>query len=320
MSRLVSIVLPTYNGSRFIRQSVDSVLGQTYRNLQLIVVDDRSSDDTAGIVDGYAAADDRVTVIHNSRNLKLPRSLNAGFAAATGEYLTWTSDDNWYEPTAIERMAEYLDGHPDVGMAVADFRKLQDDEVLVSDIRVEPPDLVRSAIGACFLYRSSVAAEVGEYNPDCFLAEDYEYWLRMGLVTKFGKIGEVLYNYRVHPNSLSGSRMAEIVTAHTRVKERFIGEYLRKFGRSSLADVEAELAWARLRDRRIAADVPLLKAFYGPEELAVMLKKQFRQTGDAFFLDVAAGLGPFQRMKARWWKLRYGAESRRRSAGSAEAS
>ena len=92
----ISVVLPVYNGERYLRESLDSILAQTMGDFELIVVDDCSTDATSVILAEYAVRDSRIRIIRNAENQKLPRSLNIGFAEARGEYLTWTSDDNVY--------------------------------------------------------------------------------------------------------------------------------------------------------------------------------------------------------------------------------
>ena len=101
MNDLISIVLPVYNGERFLRESIDSVLAQTYTNWELLIVDDCSTDNTAAIVHEYVQKDSRVQYYKNEKNLRLPRNLNRGFSLARGDYLTWTSDDNVFWPTAL---------------------------------------------------------------------------------------------------------------------------------------------------------------------------------------------------------------------------
>jgi glycosyltransferase involved in cell wall biosynthesis len=103
---LVSIVLPTYNGSRYIQQSIDSCLNQTYSNIELIIVDDGSTDCTEQIINSYT--DNRIRYIQHQKNAGLPTALNTGVAHATGDYLTWTSDDNFYAPQAIETQLTFL--------------------------------------------------------------------------------------------------------------------------------------------------------------------------------------------------------------------
>lgn len=89
---LVSIVLPVYNGEKYLRESLDSILAQTMEDWELIAVDDCSKDATPQILADYAASDSRIRVMRNAENQRLPRSLNIGFAEARGEFLTWTDE------------------------------------------------------------------------------------------------------------------------------------------------------------------------------------------------------------------------------------
>src|SRR3989338_2958444 len=102
----VSIVLPTYNGSKYIRQSIDSCLKQTFKDFELIIVDDCSKEDIYQII--KSCNDPRIRYHRNETNQRLPRSLNIGFSLTKGKYLTWTSDDNFYLPPAIEKMIKIL--------------------------------------------------------------------------------------------------------------------------------------------------------------------------------------------------------------------
>ena len=109
----VSIVLPVYNGEKYLRESLDSILTQTFSDWELIIVNDCSTDGTQNIIEEYVSKDSRIRTIKNSINQKLPESLNIGFRISTGEYLTWTSDDNMYRPEALEVMTNYLDREKD---------------------------------------------------------------------------------------------------------------------------------------------------------------------------------------------------------------
>ncbi len=102
---LVSIVLPTYKRAHVLPSAIRSVLNQTYTNLELIVVDDNSPDDTRDVVASFG--DPRIRYVRNEPNLKLPRALNRGFSLARGEYLTWTSDDNLYGETRSGRWSRF---------------------------------------------------------------------------------------------------------------------------------------------------------------------------------------------------------------------
>src|SRR5678815_3231547 len=102
----VSIVLPTYKRAHVLPGAIASVLSQTHANLELIVVDDNSPDGTRDVVASFR--DPRIRYVRNEPNLKLPRALNRGFSLSRGEYLSWTSDDNLYANTAIERMVAVM--------------------------------------------------------------------------------------------------------------------------------------------------------------------------------------------------------------------
>lgn len=204
-SKKVSIVLPVYNGEAHVAQAIESVLQQTYQNLELILVNDCSTDGTAGILERYAALDPRVKVVCNPVNLKLPRTLNAGFDLAEGAYFTWTSDDNRYKKEAIRRMVEHLEASPDIDMVYADFTDIDQNGRELRQVRMGQPEELLSGnqIGACFLYTREIAQKVGFYDPNLFLAEDYDYWLRIWQAGKLKHIPENLYEYRRHAGSLS---------------------------------------------------------------------------------------------------------------------
>lgn len=208
-TKKVSVILPVYNGENCVSDSIESVLNQTYSNLELIIVNDCSTDGTTQIIEKYAKQDARITIIHNKENQKLPRSLNIGFQAADGEYLTWTSDDNMYRESAIERMIYTLERVSDAGMVYSDFTIVNElaDEVKTSLKVVSAAENLRLAnvVGACFLYRRDVAEKVGKYNPELFLAEDYDYWVRIWENTKCIAIHEDLYIYRLHATGLTAT-------------------------------------------------------------------------------------------------------------------
>jgi glycosyltransferase involved in cell wall biosynthesis len=204
---LISIVLPTYNGSRYLREAIDSCVAQTYQNWELIVVDDCSTDATPGIVAEYVGRDPRIKSIRHETNKKLPQALNTGHAAARGEYLTWTSDDNRFLPAAIEEMTRFLQQNPTVGIVYTDCVLIDDSGKYMNEFPALPPSRLAymDALGACFLYRRLVYETLGGYDTDLFLAEDYEYWLRAYRQFELAPLHKTLYEYRWHDQSLTKS-------------------------------------------------------------------------------------------------------------------
>jgi glycosyltransferase involved in cell wall biosynthesis len=222
-NQLISIVLPTYNGEKYIRQSIQSVIDQTYTNWELIIVDDASTDSTPAIIEGFAKSDQRIRSVRHMTNRKLPAALNNGFARANGEFLTWTSDDNVYKPPALSTMVHFLQVHPDIGIVYSDFSLIDRNGNLKNSRRVKPPAqlLIGSVIGACFLYRRDVMETIGGYDPESFYAEDYDFWLRASNHFIFAPIHTDLYSYRVHESRLARDK-DKIFQSTLRVKEKNI--------------------------------------------------------------------------------------------------
>ena len=205
----VSIILPVYNGARYLAQAIDSCLNQTYRNIELIIVDDCSTDETPAIVRSYT--DPRIRYVRNKTNRRLPQSLNIGFALATGEYLTWTSDDNEFLPHAIETMLKILMEDKAVDFVYSDYtaKYLETGETRerrFSGVSIKE----KNCVGTCFLYTRRVYETVGGFDPKYELVEDYEYWIRVSQKFRMRHIPQFLYIYGEHRKSLKGSKISSI--------------------------------------------------------------------------------------------------------------
>jgi glycosyltransferase involved in cell wall biosynthesis len=205
---LVSIVLPTHNGSRYLEGAIRSILAQGYQNWELILVDDCSTDSTPQIIAKFAGTDPRIHSIRHEKNKRLPGALNSGFSAAKGELLTWTSDDNEYKPPAIETMVRFLQQNSDVDFVFCDQTRVAADLSFLGVYRVTEPDtLVEGTIPTgCFLYRRLVHERVGPYAEDLFLAEDYDFCLRAFATCRLAALHENHYLYREHEGSLSATK------------------------------------------------------------------------------------------------------------------
>ncbi len=220
---LVSVVLPTFNRAHLIEAAARNVLAQDYPNLELIVVNDGSTDATAELLGRLERelADPRLRVI-TRENGRVARALNSGFEQARGEYLTWTSDDNAYWPGAISAMVRELEHDAEAVLVFADWQLIRADGKPGKVARAGPvEDLTwRNVVGACFLYRREAASKVGAYDPSMELAEDYDYWVRLARVGKLVRLPRVLYDCGTGPDTLSWRRSLEMWAAATRLVER----------------------------------------------------------------------------------------------------
>lgn len=253
---LVSIVLPTYNGARFLAAAIDSCVAQTYGNWELIIVDDGSRDETPRLVADYVQKDCRVQYVKHAVNRKLPAALNTGFRQAGGELLTWTSHDNLFRPTALAVMAAFLEAHPDVDVVYAERTLIDEKGRAVGYGVARPPEELPywNAVGGCFLFRRSLADRVGPYEEQLFLAEDYEFWLRALGKCRFHALHADLYLYRVHQESLSTTRRRDVIMATRQLLERCLAEMNWKDEWRAMAYLRLARDAVTLGERRDALD------------------------------------------------------------------
>ncbi len=265
----ISIILPTYNGSEYIHESIDSILQQTYTDWELIIVDDCSIDSTTEIVERYVKKDARIRYIRNNSNLKLPATLNVGFSYALGKYLTWTSDDNRYYPNALLAMYGYLEKNPDIPMVCAKM-DIFDERTgeCKSSFDYDPITIIfTNCVGACFLYRNKVIQKVGEYNTDFFCVEDYEYWLRiLRNNDSIAYIEEPLYWYRFHEKSLTVTKQKYIRKQLSKLYDEYMPWMLEQTGEDAGLIMQLYGKLVALGDEilpetkeRIAVKLPLIK-------------------------------------------------------------
>lgn len=209
----VSIVLPVYNGERYLHEAIESVLAQTYESWELIVVDDCSSDSTPAIAAEFVRRDNRVHYKRNKTNKKLPASLNAGFADARGKYFTWISDDNLFRSDALEIMAQALDSNPQVDLVHCRMQRIDENGEAISPLALPQSGTFIYCVNvvlACFLYRREVHEKLGGYDESLFLVEDYDFWLRAYRTFTFKSLKDAPYFYRVHSETLTNTRALDI--------------------------------------------------------------------------------------------------------------
>ncbi|QOG03809.1 glycosyltransferase family 2 protein [Flavobacterium sp. MDT1-60] len=202
---LISIILPVFNGERYLAKAINSCLEQTYETIEVIVVNDFSTDNTLTIVNEFVAQDKRVRLINNSENKKLPASLNIGHKEAKGEYITWTSDDNIYQKDAIYKMyTTLMKSNSDI--VYCDYLIIDDEGIITGQAKLKAIEYLMfyGVIGACFLYKKEVYDRNKGYNEKLFLVEDYDFWLRAMKHSSYCKVDNPgYYFYRYHENSLT---------------------------------------------------------------------------------------------------------------------
>lgn len=247
IKELVSIVLPVYNGDDYVDLAIDSVLSQTYKNFELIIVDDGSTDKTPQIVDAYALKDSRIKVIHQE-NRKLPRTLSRGFREARGELFTWTSADNIMHPQFLEKFVADMKKYEHTGMIYGNLHLIDEkgnpktdfewypespenlDNVILPKCILELNTYANNFIGAAFMYRATAACVVEDYSQYKYGIEDYDYWMKINdlFTLRHASFEDIEYSYRMHSKSLT-SKDKELKITENRYKQMLLDTFRRDY-------------------------------------------------------------------------------------------
>lgn len=207
---LVSIVTPAYNQADYLVATIESVLAQVYPNIEYIVINDGSVDNTEDILRSYGSRLKWAT----QKNSGQAAALNNGWGMSSGKYVGYLSSDDILYPEAIDSLVAVLEGSPEIGVAYFDFDIINQRGIRVKTVRTEEYDkdrLVKDLVcqpGVGALFRKDLFCTVGGWSTALRQVPDFEFWLRMADYTSFKRVGEVLGAYRVHEGSASFGEMA----------------------------------------------------------------------------------------------------------------
>lgn len=231
----VSICVPTYNGEEFLREALESASAQSFPDLEILVVDDGSTDRTVEIVERHGGRDPRLRLVRNERNLGLVGNWNRAWELARGTWIKFLFQDDLLEPTCLERMLEV--GSADCPFVVCGRRVVQGegaDPAVVAYLRSMPKltemtpkerlspdefaalhaqDLHENFVGEppCAMLHRDLPARIGPFDPTFRQLCDLEYWLRAGSAVGIGIVHEPLAAFRAHGASTTSTNRARKV-------------------------------------------------------------------------------------------------------------
>lgn len=228
---MVSICIPTYNGARYLKACLDSVLNQTYKDIEILVVDDGSTDATLEILERYAASDERIRLVRNENNLGLVGNWNHCIELAQGEWIKFVFQDDLIAQNCLERLvAESGKGCPFIAckrgfLLDADTSEnvrqyYIDNQILIDSIfpdskwlsAQEYCQLAVDRIGMNFvgeptsvMLKKNVFEQYGLFNHNLIMSCDLEYWTRVAIHTGLIYVSENLATFRVHKGATSST-------------------------------------------------------------------------------------------------------------------
>jgi glycosyltransferase involved in cell wall biosynthesis len=226
---LVSVVVPIYNGDRFLDQAVRSCVDQTYPHVEVILVDDGSSDGSRAMADRLAAEHPAVRCLHHEENQGVSVAWNTGFSAAKGALFLRLAQDDYFEPGALEKLVALAVKTPEAGAFYADCWVIRTDGERETEFTPSPQELFRSSnrIGLCVMLRAEVWSRGVRYDPEFRAAEDLDFFTRLrerGVL--FAKCdGEPLLNVLLHSDSgtIRMSVRQELETAKIILRSSLMG-------------------------------------------------------------------------------------------------
>jgi len=211
---LISVVMPAYNAEKYIGQTIECILNQTYDNIELLIADDASKDNTRQIIGSYT--DSRIKTYHNNTNQGYLKTCNKLFEKASGDYIAFQDADDLSTPDRLEIQLQMLQSDATLGAVGSNQTAIdtENNEMFCSHYPLKHEDILRDIPGYfpvipnSYLFKREVYNSIGGYNVyfDRMGAEDY-YWTYL-IMEKFKLVNlqQPMYFYRYNPNSITGDR------------------------------------------------------------------------------------------------------------------
>ena len=201
----VSVILPVFNGESFVRDAIDSVLGQTFRDFEFLIFDDGSTDGTYLILEEFASLDQRISLYKNSNNLGLPQTLNRGLDLAKGKYIARMDADDICVPDRLEKQVAYMETHPEIAISGAWVQIIGEGSGEIWGYPEEHDAIYAKMLFAntlmhptVIMRREILVLQNLRYDVQAHHVEDYDLWSRALPLVKFANLSQVLLYFRIH--------------------------------------------------------------------------------------------------------------------------
>jgi glycosyltransferase involved in cell wall biosynthesis len=223
----VSVLMSVHDGARWVGAAVASVLGQTDGDLELVVIDDGSTDATPDLL--AAVRDPRLTV-HRQPRTGLTRALNRALGLARAELVARLDADDVALPPRLARQRAFLAAHPEIGLLGTAAREVDESGTAVREVRPPSDDaglrraLIRANpfVHSSIMARRALLAQAGGYDASLAVAQDYDLWMRLARLTRLATLDEVLVVRRLGPGRISVEREEDRLRTEARVRWRAV--------------------------------------------------------------------------------------------------
>lgn len=211
----VSVVMPAFNAEEFIEEAIDSVLNQTFKDFEFIIIDDSSTDSTSAIIKKYQAKDGRIIYVTNKHAKGVTGALNTGLEIAKGEYIVRMDTDDISLPERLKTQVQFMDEHKEIGLAGSWYElmgsKTGIKELPTDNKLIKCTMLLHGALAhPTVIFRRKLFEDYNlNYNPKYVYGQDLDLWIRASKITEITNIPEVLIKYRIYDKNVGSSHSAE---------------------------------------------------------------------------------------------------------------
>lgn len=203
----ISVLMPVYNAEKYLREAIDSILNQTFKDFEFLIINDASTDNSKKIIFSYS--DRRISYLENNKNLGLPRTLNKGLRLAKADYVARMDADDVSLPDRLEKQLLIVERGDNVGLVASWITLIDENNNEIGDWRADrennsPEEIFYTLFfGNCLahssvFYKKDIVLKIGGYNESFERAQDYELWTRLAKSTKIVKIRKIETKYRVY--------------------------------------------------------------------------------------------------------------------------
>jgi glycosyltransferase involved in cell wall biosynthesis len=222
-----TFLLPAYNSGKYIADTIQSVLAQTERDFELLIIDDASPDNTFEVASSFQ--DRRIKLIKNPHNLGLVGTLNMGLDMIDSDYIARMDNDDICVPNRLEKQLSFMEVNKEVGLCGSSIQYFPNHlnlKLPVFDSAIKFGLLFGNTIAHPSVILRRSALRDTRYSEEFTNAEDYEMWTRLALKTKFYNIPDYLIKYRIHENQMSSRKAAEQQNLSYKIKQKFLSHFL----------------------------------------------------------------------------------------------
>lgn len=228
----VSVITPAYNAEKYIAQAIESILNQTFKDFEYIIIDDCSTDSTWKIIQEYAKEDARIIALKNEKNLGIAGNRNKGTQIALGKYIIWQDADDISMLTRIEKQFRFMEENSEVGIAgsyMLFFSEIGDSGVrkyLPDDVGLRKTVFRYSPVAQpSAIVRKKCLDEFGPYDLEMPPAEDLDMSFKIGSKYKFANLQEALVKYRENPGSATFTKLKRIELNTIKIRKKYSKGY-----------------------------------------------------------------------------------------------